>query len=737
MYFELYHELGFDYLRDNLAGSSGQLVMRWNFMWLKLVHFAIVDEVDSVKLHPKMVTVNDYIAQRDAVWMGRVHRFLGLSAGLIQELGFDYLRDNLAGSSGQLVMRWFHGLPEFDGKKRSCCKRLANHNARRHKPHQEMIQYNSRSMASSYYVLDFLQAIHAAEKRQSYLDAHKDLDKKIDGGHATDVDMTTRINRMQELEDLEELESMDLVHKSMVHKSRVKWEVIESIISPKQSALIMGQQILDGPLILSETIDWYKKRKKKMMLFKVDFEKAFDSVSWRYLDYVLDKLGFGIKWCNWIKARLTSDRNSILINGSPTSEFSLKRGLKQGDSISPFLFIIVMEGIHMPLNDGLAANMFHGVKFGSPGMHLSHLFYADDVIILSEWNLIWKILFGSSIFFTLLPGLRLISTNLMYMELWFRLMSLSLIVLRLDYRVGRSAFSPLVVALLSSNLCSVAVVKWLNILAFLDKGGLDVGSFKEFNMSLLLKWRWRFLYNSNVLWVHVVKAIHGDEAGIDIRGCHTNGVWSSIVGSIFHLHSSGIVPLNSIRFKSRPVNVGRTKAKFDAIISDIASLEPEELIDFDTCIWSLSQHDKFSLNSVRKHIAAISLPSLSRSTWWCKIILRKVNIFTWRMFLDRLPNHLNLSFRGLDIDSIMCPVCNVFVESSAHTFFSCDTASAVWHLVSVWSGSMFPSFSSCGEWDLWFQSGIPRRKRRIALTPSLLLPIGPYGGLEIISLSTL
>nr|GEW17236.1 SBP-like protein [Tanacetum cinerariifolium] len=53
------------------------------------------------------------------------------SCELYHELGFDYLRDNLAGSSGQLVMRWFHGLPEFDGKKRSCRKRLANHNARR------------------------------------------------------------------------------------------------------------------------------------------------------------------------------------------------------------------------------------------------------------------------------------------------------------------------------------------------------------------------------------------------------------------------------------------------------------------------------------------------------------------------------------------------------------------------------------------------------------------------------
>ncbi|GJY85408.1 RNA-directed DNA polymerase, eukaryota [Tanacetum coccineum] len=193
-------------------------------------------------------------------------------------------------------------------------------------------------------------------------------------------------------------------------------------------------------------------------------------------------------------------------------------------------------------------------------------------------------------------------------------------------------------------------------------------------------WRWRRFHNPNALWVHVVKAIHGDEAVIDIRGFHTNGDWS------------------------RPVNVGRTKAEFGPLIFDIASFKPEELVDSDTCIWSISHDDKFSLNSVRKHIDELSLPSLSPSTRWYNIIPRKVNIFMWWMFLDRIPNRLNLSSRGLDIDSIMCTICNVSVESSAHTFFSCDTASAVWHLVRVWSGSMFPSFSSCGEWDLWFQS---------------------------------
>ena len=72
--------------------------------------------------------------------------------------------------------------------------------------------------------------------------------------------------------------------------------------------------------------------------------------------------------------------------------------------------------------------------------------------------------------------------------------------------------------------------------------------------------------------------------------------------------------------------------------------------------------------------------------------------------MDRLPNRLNLSSRGLELDSISCMVCNGFVESNAHTFFTCDTASSVWHLVRSWTGFSVPIFCSCEDWDTWFVS---------------------------------
>ncbi|GJY45574.1 RNA-directed DNA polymerase, eukaryota, reverse transcriptase zinc-binding domain protein [Tanacetum coccineum] len=87
---------------------------------------------------------------------------------------------------------------------------------------------------------------------------------------------------------------------------------------------------------------------------------------------------FGNKWCSWIKACLNSSRASILINGSPTSEFSIKRGLRQGDPLSPFLFILVMEGLHNAFEEAVGKWFDYCVKIMILTINVSLLFYADD-----------------------------------------------------------------------------------------------------------------------------------------------------------------------------------------------------------------------------------------------------------------------------------------------------------------------------------------------------------------------
>nr|GEX45143.1 RNA-directed DNA polymerase, eukaryota, reverse transcriptase zinc-binding domain protein [Tanacetum cinerariifolium] len=138
----------------------------------------------------------------------------------------------------------------------------------------------------------------------------------------------------------------------------------------------------NGPLMVNVIVDWYKRKKAKLMIFKIDFEKAFDLVSRDFLDQVLQLMGFGHTRRSWIRGCLSSAKASILINGSPTAEFNLQRGLRQGDPISPFLFILVMEGLHVAIKAAINAGLFYDAKLHS--FHVSYLFFADDVLLLEE-----------------------------------------------------------------------------------------------------------------------------------------------------------------------------------------------------------------------------------------------------------------------------------------------------------------------------------------------------------------
>nr|GEW15478.1 RNA-directed DNA polymerase, eukaryota, reverse transcriptase zinc-binding domain protein [Tanacetum cinerariifolium] len=160
--------------------------------------------------------------------------------------------------------------------------------------------------------------------------------------------------------------------------------VLEDIVNEVQSAFIAERQILDGPFILNEVLHWCKTKKKQAMFFKVDFEKAYDSVRLDFLDDVLNKFGFGNKWRTWIQSCMRSSRGSIVINGSPMEGFQFFKGLKQGDSLSPFLFILVMESLHLSFQRVIDAGLFTGINLSS-SLNLSHLFYVDNAMFVGQW----------------------------------------------------------------------------------------------------------------------------------------------------------------------------------------------------------------------------------------------------------------------------------------------------------------------------------------------------------------
>ncbi|GKD10504.1 RNA-directed DNA polymerase, eukaryota, reverse transcriptase zinc-binding domain protein [Tanacetum coccineum] len=140
--------------------------------------------------------------------------------------------------------------------------------------------------------------------------------------------------------------------------------VLGDIVNEVQSNFIVNKQILDGTFILNELFHWCKKKKKQTMIFKVDFKKAYDLVRWDYLDDVLKRFGLGDRWCGWIQSCLRSSRGLVIVNGHPTREFQFHRGLKQGDLLSPFLFILIMESLYISVQKVVDAGMFRGSKVG-------------------------------------------------------------------------------------------------------------------------------------------------------------------------------------------------------------------------------------------------------------------------------------------------------------------------------------------------------------------------------------
>lgn len=173
---------------------------------------------------------------------------------------------------------------------------------------------------------------------------------------------------------------------SKVLANRIK-KVMGSIIHETQSAFLAGRYILDGPLIINEILSWAKKTEKDFFLLKIDFEKAYDNVNWGFLISMMKQMNFPDRWCKWIEGILSSTRSSVLVNGSPTFEFNCEKGIRQGDPISPFLFLIVMEGLSSLIRAASGNGFFHGVRFNVDGPTVSHLLYADDALVMGEWSL--------------------------------------------------------------------------------------------------------------------------------------------------------------------------------------------------------------------------------------------------------------------------------------------------------------------------------------------------------------
>ena len=144
---------------------------------------------------------------------------------------------------------------------------------------------------------------------------------------------------------------------------------------------------MDAMLIANEAIDSILKSNEGAILCKLDIEETYDHVEWSFLVSVMEKMGFGEKWLRWIKWCLSTTSFFVLVNGTPSGFFQSSRGLRHGDPLSPYLFVIAMEALSCLLRRAVCGGFLSTCQVrgrGGDGVKVSHLLFADDTLIFCE-----------------------------------------------------------------------------------------------------------------------------------------------------------------------------------------------------------------------------------------------------------------------------------------------------------------------------------------------------------------
>ncbi|GJV29926.1 putative RNA-directed DNA polymerase, eukaryota, reverse transcriptase zinc-binding domain protein [Tanacetum coccineum] len=157
---------------------------------------------------------------------------------------------------------------------------------------------------------------------------------------------------------------------------------LKEVVSDNQSAFIPGRRITNNILITQEVMhNYHRDRGPPRCAFKVDIQKAYDMVDWKFLSNILILFGFHKKMVKWIMACVSSASFSLCINGDIHGYFNGKRGLRQGDPISPYLFTLVMEVLTLIIKRRVRLSDTFRYHNKCDELELINVCFADDLFI--------------------------------------------------------------------------------------------------------------------------------------------------------------------------------------------------------------------------------------------------------------------------------------------------------------------------------------------------------------------
>lgn len=200
--------------------------------------------------------------------------------------------------------------------------------------------------------------------------------------------MIVLIPKKQECESMMDYRPISLcntIYKiiSKVMANRLK-KILSKLVVDNQNCFIPGREIADNIILVSEMIHSMHKEKRRGMAIKLDVSKAYDRVIWNFLLQVLVCMGFNSKWIECIKFCISSVSFSILVNGSVCGFFDATNGLRQGDPLSPSLFVLMAEVLGSRIKRICRLGRWKGIYVYSQFEPITHSQFTDDTLLFRE-----------------------------------------------------------------------------------------------------------------------------------------------------------------------------------------------------------------------------------------------------------------------------------------------------------------------------------------------------------------
>ncbi|RVW49339.1 LINE-1 reverse transcriptase-like [Vitis vinifera] len=499
-------------------------------------------------------------------------------------------------------------------------------------------------------------------------------------------DVSLRRVGAEDLKDFRPISLVGSLYKLLakVLANRLK-KVMGKVISEPQNAFVEGNQ--GG------------------VMCKLDIEKAFDHVGWKFLLTVLKQMGFGQRWIMWIEWCISTVRYSVLINGSPSGFFQSSRGLRQGDPLSPYLFVIAMEVFSCLMRRAISGGFLSGWRIrgrGGEGIMISHLLFADDTLVFCEesqdqltylsWLLMW---------FEACSGLKV---NLEKSELIpvGRVTDIEDLALELGCKVGglpsRYLGLPLGAPFKSEVVWDCVeerfrkrkvrmrlekiqrdflwgggaleqrphLVRWNLVCLEKKKGGLGVRNLALMNKALLGKWNWRFATEREVLWKKVISHKYGVERGVGVLGPKEGGMVIS---------GCGDEPL----YESFPSLFAISQAK-DAWVSEVWNPDGGAKVNKDKIVWTTSKSGVFSVKSSYRYLEPGGSAMFPYVGIWKASVPPKVAFFAWEASWGKILTLDQLQRRGYSLAN-RCFLCLAEAETVDHLLLHCVMTRTLWNLL--------------------------------------------------------